>query len=206
MKQILILYFWYFEPMSLATAERWKLRQLRPLFLILARSARRQYRTHYCTQYTVQCAYADSSALANSITEGSVLLDPTTPNWFPAVPHRPRLARRKNILNWLANGGAGCFSIRGIYTPSVWTKLQTNCTCRSGVWSNSCLLQFNSISSSDTWFRRFVEILVERHVNCYKSLGTAFWIFKFNFNLPFLMWSRYNTIIIPLQYPIIYML
>ena len=59
MKQILILYFCYFEPMSLwytnftrnsGTVE--VQRQLRPLFLILTRSARQQNRTRYCTQYS----------------------------------------------------------------------------------------------------------------------------------------------------------
>ena len=56
----------YFEPMSLwytnftRNSGTVKVQgQLRPLFLILARSARRQYRTRYCIQYTVQRAHAD---------------------------------------------------------------------------------------------------------------------------------------------------
>ena len=66
MKQILILYFCDVEPMSLwytnftRNSGTVKVQgQHRPLFLILARSARRQYITRYCTQYTVQSAHAD---------------------------------------------------------------------------------------------------------------------------------------------------
>ena len=109
MKQILILYFCYFEPMSLwytnftRNSGTVKVQgQHHPLFLILSRSARRQYRTRYCTQYIVGSTYADSLALANSVAEGSVLLGP---DYTELVPGRCEARApsaeigQKNILN-----------------------------------------------------------------------------------------------------------
>ena len=133
---------------SRATAEQRKYKGniVRSSWFLLARHAdSTELVTAHSTQYrartpTIKSAYADSSALANSITEGSVLLgtDYTELVFERRVQHarlRPRLAARKTYWTSLRTAAlAARFSIRSIYTPSVRTKLQTNCTC----WSAAC--------------------------------------------------------------------
>ena len=81
---------------------------------------------------------------------------------------------------------AASLSIRGIYTPSVRTKLQTNCTCRSAVCYSSTL--FNN---KHTWLRRVIESIEAFGWFLLEEILVE-WIlqllhFKFNFNLPFLL-------------------
>ena len=127
---------------SRTAAEQWKYKaeSSAPVSLSLALHAEVQY----SLLYTVQSAYADSAALANSITEGSMLLGPD----YTELVHGRCEARApsaeiglKNILNWFAHGGAGCafqylIQLRAVCTNSITDKLHL---------SISCLLQFNLI-------------------------------------------------------------
>ena len=107
MKQILILYFCYFEPMSLCytnfTRNSGTVKvqgQLRPLFLILARSARPQYSTQYRARTPTVRRWRTQSR------KGLCYSGPTTLNWFPgtrAVRAPPAEIGQKNILNWFAD-------------------------------------------------------------------------------------------------------
>ena len=203
MKQILILYSCYFESMSSGkrtstrTQETVKVEATLSAPVSLSFGTPTQYRTRYCTQYTVQSAHADSSALANSITEASVLLAPDNTElvsgWCVKYARlRPSLARQTYWTGWRTAARAERFSIRGIYAPSARTKLQTNCTYRSAVCYSSTLL-----NNKHTWLRRLIEstenLWFDSTGGVYRQsilqlllqvILNSFYIFKFNFNLP----------------------
>ena len=202
MKQILILYFCYFEPMSLwytnftsnaRNGESWG--NIIGSSLSLARTP------------TVKSAHAGSTERARrlfgigELNHGRVCATQARlhrTGFRTCVQHarlRPRLARKTYWTGLRTAALAARFSIRSIYTPSARTKLQTNCTCRSAVCYSST--QFHQQTYMIQTIRRVdrkhsVRFLWRRFSSrdtptVSKSRGTAFWIFKFNFNLPFLM-------------------
>ena len=90
----------------------------------------------------VQSAHADSSALANSITERSVLLGLDLTELVSGgawgTHASAEICQKKTYWTGLRTAAlAASFSMRGIYTPSVRTKLKANCTCRSAVCYSS---------------------------------------------------------------------
>ena len=200
MKQILILYFCYFEPMSrwytnyyanAGNGESWGNIIGSSLSL-----ARRQYRTRYCTQYTVQSAHADGKERAHrqfgvgELNHGSVCYSgPTTLTWLPSgagggAHFSAEIGQKKNIPNWFADGGWLQVSASGASTRRLYELNYRQTALVDQLLIDHLFVTVQpSFINRHTWFRRFVGILVEWYSNCFKSLGTA----KFNFNVPFFL-------------------
>ena len=220
MKQFLILYFCYFEPMSL-----WYTNFTRSSGTVGSTKAT------LSAPVSLSCTHAKSTERArrqfgiDELNHGRVCATQArTENWtlntelvsgryVKYARLRPRLARKTYWTGLRTAALAARFRIRSIYTPSARTKLQTNYTCRSAVCYSST--KFHQQTHAIQTIRRvdrkhsvrflLEEILVEWYSNCYKSLETAFWIFKLNFNLPFFI-DCCEAVIISLQYPISYTL